>query len=166
MLLTLVLMISVGIKWRLPRSIGYQGKGNDHLRLGNNCQDQYPSQDLREELKKSRLKNPLSCKKTEKVSRLGASIPQCMKWGLIFDLVDISTQLVEIGLCLLSHCHCAGGWYLCPLPAAISKIIWPGALVQWRPSGWTETEQLMEYGIFALFKHNVFSLLLIIKKAF
>lgn len=49
MLLTLVLMISVGIK--LPCNIGYQCKGKDHLILGNNYQDQCTSQHPRAEPK-------------------------------------------------------------------------------------------------------------------
>lgn len=49
MLLTLVLMISVGIK--LPCNIGYHCKGKDHLILGNNYQDQCTSQHPRAEPK-------------------------------------------------------------------------------------------------------------------
>lgn len=60
MLLTLVLMISVGIKRKLPRNIGYQCKGNNHLRLGNTkCA---PLKTPEQNPKKCRLKIPAVAK--------------------------------------------------------------------------------------------------------
>lgn len=70
MLLTLVLMISVGIKRKLPRNIGCQCKGNDYLRLENNCQDQCTSRDPGAEPKQSRLKMPAVAKTLLAVRKL------------------------------------------------------------------------------------------------
>lgn len=142
-------MISVGIKRKLPRNIGYQCKGNDYLRLENNCQDQCTSWDPRAEPKQSRLKMPAVAKTLLAVRKLkkfpGGEPTFHNVWNE--ESFWFSGHLRAIcgnRFVLFIPLSLCRGLILVSSPTAISKIICPGALVQIRPSGWTETAQLIK----------------------